>query len=130
MRRLAIDTNIYAAFKNNAADVVEAFTECDAIGVDIAVIAELFTGFSLGSQEAKNRRELETFLNTHRVEVLQHDLETAEYYALIVKNLKIKGRPIPSNDIWIATNAMKHGMAIYAFDRHFDQIDGLPRFNS
>lgn len=61
--------------------------------------------------------------------MLQHSLETAEYYALIVKNLKIKGRPIPSNDIWIAANAMKHGMALYSFDRHFDQIDGLPRFN-
>jgi len=130
MRRLAIDTNIYVAFKNNAADVVEAFTDCDAIGVDIAVIAELFTGFSLGNREAKNRRELETFLNAHRVEVLLHDLETAEYYALIVRTLKAKGRPIPSNDIWIAANAMKHGMALYSFDRHFDEIDGLPRVSS
>lgn len=38
-----------------------------------------------------------------------------------------KGRPIPSNDVWIAANAMKHGMALYSFDRHFDAIDGLPR---
>jgi predicted nucleic acid-binding protein len=98
--------------------------------VDIAVIAELFTGFSLGSREAKNRRELETFLNSHRVEVLLHDLSTAEYYALIVKTLKLKGRPLPSNDIWIAANAMKHGMALYSFDRHFNEIDGLPRFSS
>lgn len=130
MRRLAIDTNIYVAFKSNAVDVVEAFMDCDTIGVDITVIAELFTGFSLGSREAENRRELENFLNVHRVEVLLHDIETAEYYALIVKKLNAKGRPIPSNDIWIAANAMKNGMAIYSFDRHFDEIDGLPRFSS
>jgi len=125
MKRLAIDTNVYVAFKNNDADVVDVFRAGDVIGVDIAVIAELYAGFSLGSKEAKNRRELETFLNAPRVDVLTHDVETAEYYAMIVKKLKAKGKPIPTNDIWIAANALKHGMALYSFDRHFDEIDGL-----
>ncbi|HLE40356.1 MAG TPA: type II toxin-antitoxin system VapC family toxin [Nitrospirota bacterium] len=125
MKRLAIDTNIYVAFKNNSADVVDIFRACDVIGVDIAVIAELYAGFSLGNKEAKNRRELEAFLNAPRVEVLAHDLDTAEFYALIVKKLKAKGKPIPSNDIWIAANALKQGMALYSFDKHFDEIDGL-----
>jgi len=127
MKRIAIDTNIYVAFKNNDADVVDAFRACDVIGVDIAVIAELYAGFSLGSKEAKNRRELEAFLNAPRVEVSAHDVDTAEFYALIVKKLKAKGKPIPSNDIWIAANALKHGMALYSFDKHFDEIDGLLR---
>ena len=52
-------------------------------------------------------------------------LETAEYYALIVNGLKIKGRPIPVNDIWIAANAMKNGLSLYSFDQHFGEIDGL-----
>jgi len=125
MKRLAIDTNVYVAFKNNDADVVDVFRAGDVIGVDIAVIAELYAGFSLGGKEAKNRRELETFLNAPRVDVLTHDVETAEYYAMIVKKLKAKGKPIPTNDIWIAANALKHGMALYSFDRHFDEIDGL-----
>jgi len=125
MKRLAIDTSVYVAFKNNDADVVDVFRAGDVIGVDIAVIAELYAGFSLGSKEAKNRRELETFLNAPRVDVLTHDVETAEYYAMIVKKLKAKGKPIPTNDIWIAANALKHGMALYSFDRHFDEIDGL-----
>ena len=125
MRRIAIDTNIYTSFKCNDQGVVEAFRDCDLIGVDIAVIAELFSGFSLGAKEKKNRQELEAFLNSPRVEVLLHDLETADYYALIVKRLKAKGRPIPSNDIWIAANAMKHGLALYSFDNHFEEIEGL-----
>lgn len=125
MRRLSIDTNVYVAFKNNEADTIEVLRTCDSIGVDIAVIAELYAGFSLGSREAKNRRELEAFLNAPRVEMLAHDLETAEYYALIVKKLKKKGKPIPTNDIWIAANALRHGMGLYSFDRHFREIDGL-----
>ena len=128
MRRIAIDTNIYTSFKVNDQRVVEAFRDCDLIAVDITVVAELFSGFSLGAKEKKNRQELESFLNSPRVEVLLHDVETAEYYALIVKRLKAKGRPIPTNDIWIAANAMKHGLALYSFDNHFEEIEGLLLF--
>ena len=125
MRRIAIDTNVYVAFKNNDDGVIEAFRNCDLIGVDITVIAELITGFSLGGREKKNREELEAFLDAPRVEILPHEFETAEFYALIVKKLKMKGRPIPTNDIWIAANALKHGLALYSFDGHFQEIDGL-----
>jgi len=125
MRRIAIDTNIYTSFKANDESVVETFRNCDFIGVDITVIAELFSGFSLGGKEKRNRQELEAFLNSPRVEMLLHDLETAEYYALTVRRLKAKGRPIPTNDIWIAANAMKHKCALYSFDGHFREIEGL-----
>ncbi len=125
MRRIAIDTNIYIYFKSNDQRVTEVFRNCDIIGVDITVITELLSGFSLGAKEKKNRQELEAFLNSPRVELLLHDLETADYYAWIVKKLKAKGRPIPTNDIWIAANAMKHGLALYSFDNHFEEIDGL-----
>ena len=129
MRRIAIDTNIYTAFKINDQHVAEAFRNCDLIAVDITVIAELYSGFSLGSKEKKNRQELEAFLTAPRVEILLHDLETADYYALVVKTLKAKGRPIPTNDIWIAANAMRHGLALYSFDSHFGEIEGLPLFS-
>jgi tRNA(fMet)-specific endonuclease VapC len=125
VRRVAIDTNIYAAFKSNDANVVKVFRNSDFIGVDMAVIAELYSGFSLGTREEDNRRDLEAFLDSPRVAILPHVIETAEYYALIVKKLKAKGRPIPTNDIWIAANAMKHGLALYSFDGHFEEIDGL-----
>lgn len=125
MRRIAIDTNIYTSFKISDQRVVETFRDCDLIGVDITVIAELFSGFSLGVKEKKNRQELEAFLDSPRVEILLHDIETADHYALIVRRLKAKGRPIPTNDIWIAANAMKHGLALYSFDNHFEEIEGL-----
>jgi tRNA(fMet)-specific endonuclease VapC len=125
MRRIAIDTNIYTSFKVNDQRVIETFRDCDLIGVDVTVIAELFSGFSLGAKENKNRQELEMFLNSPRVEVLLHDLDTADYYALIIRRLKKKGRPIPTNDIWIAANAMKHGLALYSLDSHFEEIEGL-----
>lgn len=45
------------------------------------------------------------------------------------ETLKAKGRPIPTNDdIWIAANAMRHGLALYSFDNQFEQIEGLLLF--
>jgi tRNA(fMet)-specific endonuclease VapC len=125
VRRIALDTNVYVAFKGNDESVVAALRNFDVIGVDITVIAELLAGFLLGDKERRNRQDLESFLDSPRVEVLLHDVETADYYALLVKRLREKGRPIPTNDIWIAANAMKHGLALYSFDSHFEEIDGL-----
>lgn len=125
MRQIAIDTNVYVAFKSKDENVAETLRSYDYIGMDITVIAELLSGFSLGTKEKKNKTELQAFLNTPRVDVLQHDLETASYYALIIKQLKTKGKPIPTNDIWIAANAMKKGLMLYSFDTHFQEINGL-----
>jgi hypothetical protein len=41
------------------------------------------------------------------------------------KQLKAQGKPIPTNDIWIAASAMQHGLQLVTFDRHFEAIRGL-----
>lgn len=130
MKHCAIDTNVYTAFKSNDPQVVETLRHVKRIGIDITVIAELFSGFAMGTHEQKNRADFQEFLKTPRVYVLYHDLQTAEYYARILKQLKKTGRPIPTNDIWIAANAMKHGLTLYSFDGHFRDIDELLVFPS
>ena len=128
MKNLTIDTNVYSAFKNNDQQVIETLRHCERIGVDITVLAELFSGFAMGTREQQNREELQEFLKTPRVYILHHDIKTAEHYAKIVKQLKNKGRPIPTNDIWIAANAMKHALTLYSFDQHFKHVDGVTVF--
>lgn len=128
MKNIAIDTNVYAAFKNNDLQVVETLRHCEQIGIDITVLAELFSGFAMGTREQQNRKDLQDFLKTPRVCVLHHDIKTAEYYAKIVKQLRNKGRPIPTNDIWIAANALKHALTLYSFDEHFKHVEDLILF--
>ena len=125
MRKALIDTNIYVAFKRNEKSVVEAFTRLDYIGIDITVLAELYSGFKYGKKEKENRIELEQFINNPRVYLLNHDHNTAEFYSDIFINLKKKGQPIPTNDIWIAAVAKQYGLALFSFDNHFTNIDGL-----
>ena len=127
MRRILIDTNIYVAFKRNDPAVVEAFQTCDLIGIDVGVLAELYSGFQLGTKTKQNMRELEAFLNNPRVQIYNHDAETSEFFSQVYKILRLKGKPIPVNDIWIAAVAMQHGLALYSKDQHFLQVDGLIR---
>lgn len=125
MRRITIDTNIYTAFKMNDPAIQKLFQNVDLIGIDITVIAELKAGFKMGNRENKNREELKLFLNSPRVEILEHDLETTEFYAFVVSNLRRLGRPIPTNDIWIAANALRHGLPLCSNDKHFAAVEGL-----
>lgn len=125
MKRILVDTNVYAAFKRNDAATVATFRVVEYIGVNIVVLGELFSGFKGGSKELQNKKELEEFLDSPRVGLIALDEETAEFYARIYWDLKKKGAPIPTNDIWIAASAMRHSLSLFTYDDHFNNIDGL-----
>ncbi|MCP4134020.1 MAG: type II toxin-antitoxin system VapC family toxin [bacterium] len=36
-----------------------------------------------------------------------------------------KGKPIPTNDIWIAAVAFQHGLKLFTRDKHFKDVPGL-----
>lgn len=125
MKRILVDTNAYAAFKKDEYVAVATFRAVEYIGVNITVLGELFSGFKGGNKELQNKKELEQFLDSPRVNVIILDEETAEFYAKIFWDLKKKGKPIPTNDIWIAASAMRHGLSLFTYDEHFNNIDGL-----
>lgn len=50
---------------------------------------------------------------------------SADHFALIFARLRGKGRPIPSNDLWIAACALEAGAALLTLDAHFIEVDGL-----
>ena len=39
--------------------------------------------------------------------------------------LRRLGRPIPTNDMWIAATALQHGLAVFSNDGHFRAVPGL-----
>ena len=125
MRKVLIDTNIYVSFKKNNNSTKETFRHLDLIGIDVTVLAELYSGFKYGKKEKLNRLELEQFINSQRVQLFFHDNITAEFYSEIYLQLRKKGHPIPTNDIWKAATAMQYGLALFTLDNHFSNIDGL-----
>ena len=125
MKRIIIDTNFYTAFKRNDTDAVALLQQAEYIGVNAVIIGELLAGFRCGNREKQNRRELDQFLDSARVATIAVDDETAEFYAQVFSELRQKGRPIPSNDLWLAASALQHGLALATFDDHFSSISGL-----
>ncbi len=125
MRKVLIDTNIYTAFKNNNTRIITSFKHLDFIGIDITVLAELYSGFKGGKKERRNILELEEFINSSRVRIITHNEITAQFYANVFNALKIKGKPIPTNDIWIAASSLQNGLALFTLNSHFTEIECL-----
>jgi len=53
------------------------------------------------------------------------DEDTAHHYALIVTELRKKGRPIPQNDMWIAAIALQYDLDLLTRDAHFKEVSNL-----
>jgi predicted nucleic acid-binding protein len=125
MKRIIIDTNFYVAFKRNDAEAVNLLQRADYIGVNTVILGELLAGFRCGNKERDNRAELDRFLDSARVNLLVVDDETSEFYAQVFSELRQKGRPVPSNDLWLAASALQHGLALATFDDHFTHISSI-----
>lgn len=125
MKQLLIDTNVYVAFKRNNHAVVDLMRQAESIAINTVVLGKLLAGFKGGIRETANRSELDQFLDSPRVELLVLDESSADFFALIFNNLKQIGKPVPTNDIWIAASAMQHGRSLATLDSHFSYIAGL-----
>ncbi|MEM6602361.1 MAG: PIN domain-containing protein, partial [Verrucomicrobiota bacterium] len=50
---------------------------------------------------------------------------TCEVYARIGQQLRETGKPIPTNDHWIAAIAIRHSLVLLSRDEHFNAVPGL-----
>ena len=125
MRKVLLDTNAYTAFKLGNKDVISILQHADIIGISVIVLGELIAGFNIGSQSKRNLDELNSFLNSPRVNIYPIDETTTNFYANIYAILRRKGKPIPTNDLWIAATALQQGCKLCSFDGHFASIDNL-----
>ena len=125
MKSLLIDTNIYTHAFNGNTEVIRILQRAQKISICAITIGELLSGFKAGSKQDINKAELEEFLDSPRVQLIGIDEDTAEFYSEIQTALKNKGKPIPTNDIWIAATALQYGLKLYTNDQHFKYVPGL-----
>jgi tRNA(fMet)-specific endonuclease VapC len=125
MNSILIDTNIYTSALKGDHETIAVLQRVNEIGVCSITIGELLSGFKAGNKEKKNREELAEFLDTPRIHVYGVDENTAEFYSEVLNNLRKKGKPIPTNDIWIAAVAFQYGLPLFTKDKHFKHVPGL-----
>ena len=122
MSRYCLDTVAYSHFKRGESRIAELLDSAEWIGVPVVVLGELFAGFEQGSGKIKNLAELDEFLSVPVVEVLPVDRTGAETFGEIIADLRRQGRPIPTNDIWIAATCARAGATLITWDAHFRAI--------
>ncbi len=123
--KIILDTSAYVGFKRNAVETVEIIVKTELIVFSPVVLGELMFGFRNGSRFKKNMDDLNRFLEHEAVDLAPIGKITSDRYSRIAAQLRLQGTPIPTNDIWIAAQAMEHGAELITSDKHFDKISGL-----
>ena len=123
--RVALDTNRYADMCRGVAEVVATLETAEKIHVPFVVLAELRGGFAVGRHGAENERHLRRFLMKPDVAVVFADEQTTHHYAMLFRQLREQGTPIPTSDIWIAALTLQHNLVLCARDRHFEHLPQL-----
>jgi tRNA(fMet)-specific endonuclease VapC len=123
--RILLDTNVYVALMRGNPGVAARVRGSELVLLSTVVAGELLFGFYHGSRLEKNLRQLGEFLENPFVELIPVTYTTADRFGRISAALRSKGRPLPTNDIWIAAHTMETGAELLSFDQHFSHIDGL-----
>ena len=117
-----LDTSAYTAFLMGNSKIKLSIQQAEEVFLNPIILGELMAGFLMGKNEKRNRAILQDFLSSPRVKIVEIDEETSERYAVIVGHLRIRGTPIPTNDIWIAASAMQQGLKVLTTDKHYLEV--------
>lgn len=88
-------------------------------------LGELFAGFARGRHEAENHAVFKEFLGSPRVRLASITMDSGEFYAKVLNDLRALGKPTPTNDTWIAACTMAQGAHLATADQHFRMVPGL-----
>lgn len=123
--KLVLDTNAYCLCDTGQEKALSVLEEATSFFIPSIVYGELYYGFKHGSRFEANMRHLEKFISGFNVEIINVTTSVAKQFGDIYALLRKKGKPIPTNDIWIAACSMEIGGTLLTADGHFSSIDGL-----
>ncbi|HEY3971894.1 MAG TPA: type II toxin-antitoxin system VapC family toxin [Candidatus Sulfotelmatobacter sp.] len=122
---MILDTNALSAAANDDPAIIPVLARADQIAIPVIALGEYRYGIAQSRHRASYAEWLIGLL--HDCLVLDANEPTTHYYAEIILELKKKGRPIPTNDIWIAALCRQHSLPLLSRDRHFDLVPGIKR---
>ena len=121
--RAMLDSGAYSAFMRGSQRVREIVRDAEKILMSAVVVGELLYAFRQGQRLEQSLAELRSFLDRPYVSFVPVGPVTADRYSRIMTSLRAKGRPVPTNDVWIAAHAMETGADLVSADSHFGHID-------
>lgn len=121
-----LDTNVvsYLMRGGSLAEAYAPHLQNRLLAITFVTVGELYFGAEKGKWGERKRRELETAL--HNFVVVPYDHEIARCYGRLVAERQRSGKPIASNDAWIAACAVRHGVSLITHNaKDFQDIAGL-----
>lgn len=122
---MILDTNALSAVADGDPAVAAIYARATGIELPAIVLGEYRFGIGQSRRRGEYEKWLRELIAATRVLVVEE--ETSRHYAVIRAALKKAGRPIPSNDLWIAALCRQHRLPLLSQDRHFDALEGLER---
>jgi len=123
---MLVDTNALSAAADDDPAVVSILARADQMTIPVIVLGE----YRYGIAQSRNRDRYESWLAGLLQDCFVLDINepTTHHYAEITLELKRRGKPIPTNDLWIAALCRQHGLPLLSRDLHFDSVAGIKRF--
>jgi predicted nucleic acid-binding protein len=122
---LILDTNAVSSLAKQVPGITTALNAVASLFIPVPVIGEYRYGIAQSDRRTSLAKWFESFLADCLV--LEITNETTHHYAAIRLELRRIGKPIPTNDIWIAALCRQHNFPLLSRDRHFDVVSGLKR---
>jgi predicted nucleic acid-binding protein len=124
---MIVDTNALSAAAEGDPGVIAVLGRADQVAIPVVVLGE----YRYGIAQSRNRATYESWLRGLLEDCFVLDITepTTQCYAEITLELKQKGKPIPTNDLWIAALCRQHSLPLLSRDRHFDFVAGGRRID-
>ena len=90
----------------------------------VFALGELYYGAQKSTQ-SPTRTAGRSTLFAGRVEIARRRYWHGYEFGRIKNELRLKGRMIPVNDLWIAALARQHDLTLVSRDRHFAEVENL-----
>ncbi|MGQ4649893.1 PIN domain-containing protein [Lyngbya aestuarii] len=121
--RYLLDTNIIIALFADEAIVKSNLAQANEVFIPSFVIGELCYGARKSGRVEANLARVDELVASSTI--LGCDAETARQYGEVKNKLRLKGRPLPENDVWIASLALQHALILVTRDAHFQEVESL-----
>src|SRR5579862_3511224 len=124
---MILDTNALSAAADDDPAVIAELARADEMAIPVIVLGEYRHGIAQSRHLANYENWLSGLLNDCMI--LDVNEPTTRHYAEVTLELRRAGKPLPTNDVWIAALCRQYSLPLVSRDRHFDLIAGIKRLS-
>jgi tRNA(fMet)-specific endonuclease VapC len=121
--RVVLDTNAAIAVLADERAILDTLERASEWLLPVIVLGEMIYGAYASTRVRDNLLRIASFAGL--CQLVGVDQDTAQFYGRLRTELRFSGKPIPMNDVWIASLCRQHQASLLSKDRHFRAVESL-----